>query len=496
MIIRWICEKCSKKWIYPVEKCVHCKGAISKQKGTKLKIIGITKVNIPSPMHPITPYNIILLEDEHGNRMPKKTMNEYRIGDNYIERKAAGKDAVSIVKKKYDVCEAVKSGLELINESESLRHSDKNGKFVLLPNVSISAYSYQGATTNPEVLNAVIKILAEAGVKNESIIVAGQSHGDATEAAARAGILEVCRKNNVVFEDISKGSFETMGRGDNFKVFNMSIGSKIINIPVMKTSQQFGISGAVENLLRLADEQTQSIIFENDFDKTLPKFIKSLIQNLDILTIGDATLGMQGQGPTALGEPAFLNLVFASGNPVNADAVFCDIAMLDIPQHIIESESIGIGKSKIEDIEIVGNEPDALRYQLKKAEKEQTAHPDITLIDGKACSYCFNSIISLTSKLVGLRGEKIAVAIGPILTKDMIEDASKNKRVLIFGDCAISALKKEGVAMPASISEKADSLEQLLLLKKLLTTKGKVSLNLLDTASAKVTKVISKVMED
>ena len=83
-----------------------------------------------------------------------------------------------------------------------------------------------------------------------------------------------------------------------------------------------------------------------------------------------------------------------------------------------------------------------------------------------------------------------------MLTKNIVEEASKNRRLLVFGDCAISALKKEGVAMPASISEKADSLEQLLLLKKLLTTKGKVSLNLLDTAAAKVTKVISKVMGD
>jgi len=493
MIIRWICKNCNKKWIYPVEKCVHCKGHISKQKGTMLKVIGITKVNIPSPMHPITPYNIILLEDEHGSKMPKKTMKEYSIGDNYVEQRASYDDAVSVVKKKYDAYEAVKSAVELANQSDFFMPTCK---FLIKPSIAVSAYCYQAATTNPEVVNAVIQLLLESGVKKEDIIVAEQGFAgvDAAEAASRAGILEVCKKHGIQFQDISKGPFEHIGSEMKFSVFKESIGRKIINIPVMKTSQQFGISGSVENLLRLADEPTQTMIFENDFDKAMPKLAKAISENSKILTIADATLGMQGQGPTALGEPAFLNLVFASGNSVNIDAVFCDVAMLDIPLHILESESIGIGKSKIEDIEVVGNEPDALRYPLKKAEKGQTAHPDISLIEGKACSSCFNSAISLTSKLVGLRGEKIAVAIGPMLTKNMIEEASKTKKVFIFGDCAISKLKKEGIAMPASISEKADSLEQLLLLKKLLTTKGKTTISTLDRAATKITKAISHII--
>ena len=98
MIIRWVCEKCNKKWIYPIEICVYCKGGITKQKGTKIKVIGATKVFIQSPMHPIVPYNILLLQDEFGNRLPKKTMKEYKIGDTYTEQKAKTKDAVSIVK--------------------------------------------------------------------------------------------------------------------------------------------------------------------------------------------------------------------------------------------------------------------------------------------------------------------------------------------------------------------------------------------------------------
>src|SRR3989344_9164117 len=102
MITRWICRKCNKKWIYPVERCIHCRGEIEKQKGTKIKVAGMTKVSIPSPMHPIVPYNVILLQDEHGNFLPKKTMKNYSIGVLYSEPKAKTDAAVSIVRKKYD----------------------------------------------------------------------------------------------------------------------------------------------------------------------------------------------------------------------------------------------------------------------------------------------------------------------------------------------------------------------------------------------------------
>ncbi|MCH8313701.1 MAG: hypothetical protein IID17_12025, partial [Nitrospinae bacterium] len=115
MIIRWICEKDNKKWLYPVEKCIYCKGPITKQKSNTVKIIGMTKVNIPSPMHPIIPYNIILLEDDHGNRMPKKTIKTYEIGDEYKIEKAKTDDAVIVTKIKYDVGEAIDQSIGLLN---------------------------------------------------------------------------------------------------------------------------------------------------------------------------------------------------------------------------------------------------------------------------------------------------------------------------------------------------------------------------------------------
>ena len=412
MIIRWICEKCNKKWIYPVEKCVYCKGDTAKQKGAKIKVVGITKVFIPSPMHPIVPYNILLLQDEFGNRLPKKTMKDYKIGDDYSVQKAKTKDAVCVVKVKYDVYEAIKESIDLLNGIEL----NANDKVLIKPSIITAAYPYQAIDTNPDLLDALLIMLFEYGIKKEDIVVAEQSliGSDATDAASKAGILEICKKHGVEFADISKGPFEEIeSDGYKFMVYKGALNRKVINVPIMKTNFQLGISGAVENLSRLVDEKTQREMYFDGIESTLPKLVKAIP---DVFTIGDATKGMQGQGPLALGEPAFLNLVLASKNAAALDIIFCEAAMLPIPSYVAS-----LIDSSIKNIEVVGNELDSLKYPIKPAVPNETPHPDIKVIDGKACPACFNIMNNLTSKLVGLRGEQINLVIGSMLTEDMLK---------------------------------------------------------------------------
>ncbi len=482
MIIRWVCEKCNKKWIYPIEKCVYCKGDITKQKGTKIKVVGITKVTIPSPMHPIIPYNILLLQDEFGNRVPRKTMKDYKIGDNFTLQKAKTKDAVAVIKVKYDVYEAIKEAINLLN-GIGLNPDDK---ILIKPSIITAAYPYQAVNTNPDFLNALLSVLFEIGIKKENVIVAEQAliGSDAVDAASKAGILEICKKNGVEFVGITKGPFEEVELyGYKFKIFKEALNRKVINAPIMKTNFQLGISGALENLSRFADEKTQSEMYFDDIEKTLPKLAKVIP---DVFTIADATNGMQSQGPLILGEPAFLNLILASHNAAALDSVFCEITMLEIP-----SNNDLINSIDTKNVEVVGNELDALKYPIKSANPHDTAHPDIKVIDGKACPACLNMMYNLTSKLVGLRGEQIDLVIGSILTEDMLNGKD---RLVALGDCAIKKLQDMKIKPIAKIDENIDEIEQLVLLRKLLTTEGKPTITPIDKVKSKMKKLLSKVI--
>ena len=205
MIIRWVCERDNKKWIYPIKKCVYCRGPIIKQKGRKAKVIGITKVNIPSPMHPIIPYNVILLEDENGNRMPKKTMKNYNIGEEYVIEKAKTDDAVIIEKIKYDPYEALKESINLLESSGM----GENDKVIIKPSIIQPAYEYTATNTNPKILDVLITYLKEHKIKD--IIVAEQAMigNDTLAAAKKSGILDICKKHDVNFVELEKSVSST-----------------------------------------------------------------------------------------------------------------------------------------------------------------------------------------------------------------------------------------------------------------------------------------------
>ena len=479
MIIRWVCESCGKKWIYPVDKCVYCKGKTVKQKGTKLKVAGITKVSIPSPMHPIVPYNIILLQDEHGSRLPKKTMKDYNIGDEYTQEKAKTTDAVAVVKVKYDIYEAIKEAIELLNGL----NLDPKDKILIKPSIVTAAYPYQAVNTNPDFVDALIRFLFDYGIKKENIIVAEQAliGSDAKEAASKAGMLEVCKKHGIEFMDISKGPFKEIEIEDyKFNVFKEALNRKIINCPIMKTNFQFGISGAVENLSRLTDEATQRKMYFDNIDGTLPKLVKSIP---NVFTIADATNGMHAQGPLAFGEPAFLNLVLAGKNPFNIDKVFCEIFMLPHPEFL--------NNIQVKSIEVVGNSIEVLKYSIKPANPNETAHPDIKIIDGKACPACLNIMNNLTSKLIGLRGDEITIVMGSHLDEGSLKD---KERLVIVGDCAIKVFAKTKLDVAAKIDEKTDEVERLVLMKKLLTTKGIPKITPVDRVKSKMKRLLSKVV--
>lgn len=464
MIIRWICEKDSKKWVYPIKKCIYCKGPIAKQKSSKARVIGITKVNIPSPMHPIIPYNVILLEDKYGNRMPKKTMKDYRIGDEYAIEKAKTDGAVVIEKVKYDLYEALKESLELLN-SLDIRENDS---ILIKPSIIEPAYSYQAVATNPQVLDALISYLKETGIND--IIVAEQSvpGNDTMDAAKKSGILDVCEKHGIKFVDLEKSEYIVKESGGmRLKIAKDFFDRKIINTPIMKTNSQIGISGAVENMLRCTDKETQRVMFKEDIEKTLPKLLKVLPP---FLTIGDATIGMHGQGPTSLGEPAFLNMIFASKDAVALDTVFAEMGLLEMPQYLKECSSLGIGNNDSTSIEIVGDELEATKFHIKPASKMETAHPKIKMIDGKADPYIFNSAIKAASKLVGLPGYELNLVIGSQLTKDMI---AGKKRLVVYGSDAIEKIRELGETPVAEIPDDVGELEKVMLLKTVLENHDK-----------------------
>ncbi|MBU0627966.1 MAG: DUF362 domain-containing protein [Nanoarchaeota archaeon] len=362
--IRWICEKCNKKWIHPVDTCIYCSGKMKKQIGTTLKVIGMTKVFTPSPPHPIIPYNVIMLEDEHGNRMPKKVMKDYSLGDSYLDVADSSDNAVSVVKIKYDFYEAVKEAIELIGDVKV----DAATKILIKPNLSIPGYAYIGICTNPKVLDALIEYIIEKGAKAENITIAEQSFFVPLEkAASKSGVINVIKKFGVKYADISLTEFETV----NAREFSFEV-SKIVkqfdlifNVPVIKTDMILGIDGAFENLTRFLSKKTFTELAK---DPTKAVNALALLPSIlsKFITIGDASIGMQGNGPAENGEPGFFNLIFCSRNPVCHDKIVQEVFCLRKLPYVELAGKLGAGAYEMSKIKVIGSELESLRRDIKQ----------------------------------------------------------------------------------------------------------------------------------
>ena len=477
VIIRWLCEKCGKKWIYPVQKCIYCRGPITKRRSAKAKIIGITKVNIPSPMHPLTPYNIILLEDESGNRMPKKVMKDYKIGEMYEVQPAKAEGAVVISRIKYDVDEALRESINLLGGI----NLDPQDSVLLKVSCIEPAYPYQAVSTNPKLLESVIGLLKEKGVGSIAVGEQAMLGNDTMDAAAKAGILDVCKKNDIPFIDLGKAEqVEREHDGMVWKLARDAVERKVIDIPTMKAHSQLGIAGAVENLLRVFSAETQKALYAKGIHKMLPQIL-GVVRPL--LCIGDAVNGMQGNGPTSLGEPAFLNLILASRDAVALDRVFVEIGMFPVPEWMEEAGRGGAGQADLRKIEAVNYEVDAVKYPLRQPEKGATAHPRIKIVDGEADPHIFNTALRMAQKLVGLSGEEVSLVIGAHFTSGMVEG---RRRLVLYGKDAIAKGKGMGIEAVAELTEDMPEIQRVVFLRSILENPDKKKLGIADAFRAKL----------
>jgi uncharacterized protein (DUF362 family) len=345
------CPKCKKTWQYPLEKCPECFLNLQRFESKNLKVIGVSKVIITSPLHPKVPYFVLLLEDDKGNKFIQKSMKEYKVGDKFEIKTSQNKNAVSIWRIKYDIPEAIEKVIFLIGGIKI----DQNKKILILPTLVSVSHPHLRENTHPEVLRELIKFLIEKGVKKENIKVGGQSFTETPiEAMAKkTQLLSVCSENQVEFLDLGKRGFRRIEK--NNLVFEISEeifkNYLVINVPILKLDLKLGVKGALENLLRFWKKESflgQKYLYG---DEELILKLKEVIP--EVLTIADGTIIQRSNRQSVI-----LDLILASFNSLNLDRIFAEIAMIPLPEYL--------KSAKIEEIEILGREIGEVQCGLEK----------------------------------------------------------------------------------------------------------------------------------
>jgi len=358
------CQKCKRIWQYPIEKCPDCFLRLEKLLTKEAKVTGVSKVAVPTLLHPRVPYFVLVLEDEKGNKWVQKSIKEYKIGEEFKLEPNQDKNAVAIWRVKYDILEAIEKIIELIGNIKI----DQKSKILILPTLISPKHPYFAVNTNPRFLESLIKYLKKIGGETKNIKVAAQSFDETPiEATAqKSQLFDVCLKNQITPLDLAKGNFVKKTQ-NNFtfeiseEVFNADL---IINLPILKLDSKLGVRGATENTLKfLKKESYFSLQYLHSQDSNppatlpakggAPEIMEKFQEVLpSYLTVADGQTIQKTNGLTT-----FLGLILAGFNSFNLDKIFAEICMVEnLPEYL--------KNIKIEDIPMAGRKVEEVQYNL------------------------------------------------------------------------------------------------------------------------------------
>ena len=231
---------------------------------------------------------------------------------------------------KEDVYKAVKKAVDLIGGIEKFVKKDQ--KVLLKPNLLSASRVEKRITTDPAVLEAVIRLVKPITKK----IYVGDSPAIQSTLLAVdvAGLKKICNKYNVEIADFEPCSDYKFREGKKLKGFQLATIVKevdvIINLPKFKTHIFMTFAGAVKNLYGCISGLTKAALHftfprRTDFGMMLLDIYHFIKPQLNIM---DAVIGMEGRGP-ANGKPKKLGFIAASSDALSLDWAICNLAKID-----------------------------------------------------------------------------------------------------------------------------------------------------------------------
>jgi uncharacterized protein (DUF362 family) len=292
--------------------------------------------------------------------------------------------------------EAVRHVIELLG---GLAGIVKPGDMVLIkPNVVAPFSPDSGAVTNPQVTRAIADIVEEH--KGLAVIAESSAVGVDTEEAFRVAGYETLRDRGYRVVNLKKESRQVTvsvkdaHRLSEFRTWELvREADAIINVPVMKTHDQVGLTLGIKNLKGLVSDKTKRAIHRNGVLKGVADLASALSP---ALTVIDGTIGQEGLGP-AHGIPVPLGILLASRDLVAGDTIASVVMGFDPG----ESESTvyaarkGLGTMNLDEIEVVGEPLANVRRRFLRPWEDTRLHVDgfDILYSPTTCSGCHNSVL-------------------------------------------------------------------------------------------------------
>ena len=232
------------------------------------------------------------------------------------------------------------------------RYVKKGDSVAVKPNLSFASPVERAATTNPEVLRAVITLCLEAGAKN--VIVLDHPLQDAAIIDTKAEVAQMVKQTkgasiflpateNLYRETRIPNAKEMKSTGTVKILDEMNV---LINVPVAKNHSATAVSLGIKGNLGLVWDR---IAYHNsgDFNQSLADLATILKPDLVIV---DATRALATRGPQGPGKVLKLDTVIAGTDPVGVDSYTVEMTWgrWELTgrnvEHLVKSAEMGLGE--------------------------------------------------------------------------------------------------------------------------------------------------------
>jgi len=206
---------------------------------------------------------------------------------------------------------------------------------------------------------------------------------------------------------------------------------KIINIPVMKVHYATGITLCLKNMKGLLSPEYKKHFHEVGLDNAIVDLNNSIKSHLNIV---DGSYCMEKMGPHG-GDVFNLGLILAGQNSWEVDYIGSQIMCYSLEEvkHLkYYLESNNIGYDSLNNIEVLGEKIENVKYPFKKAVMTRIIPDKIRLHNIDACSSCMNAFL-ISCKLLDMEIKKeVDIIMG---TKSINDELNPDKIQIAFGNC-------------------------------------------------------------
>ena len=224
-----------------------------------------------------------------------------------------------------------------------------------------------GATTDPIVVEAIIKKLEALSVK-VYVVESDATMTNADQAFERTGMKDMCERNGVeclnlrYVEDKVKLAIPEGEALESITVPRIATESAVISAAKLKTHVNTGVTLGMKNMFGLLPEKLKGKYHLKGISKVVVD-INTVLK--PALTVIDGFVGMEGLGPM-YGTPVKMDLIIAGTDTVATDATACRIMGIEPHEikHIDRAHEKGLGN--IDYVQVVGEELDSVTRPFKR----------------------------------------------------------------------------------------------------------------------------------